>query len=185
MSEIAESGQRRECELPTPAAELVAVAARLAELDAVAFRSEAPRTDAKVGHMLSLVGAVGAVIGVVGTLGTAVSLRTGATAAAWLIGAAAVVIVAGLVMVFLMILPRLAAPAGGPMVTVAELADQVAVRTHYLTAAQDPLDYVAGAAWLHARVAVGRYRRAFWSGVVLLAGLLLGLAGGLALGWGW
>lgn len=176
-------------ELPgRPGAEQEVSGAKLAEIDAGAFRSEGPRTDTKVAALLTLLAAMIGATGVLGTVGTTVSRQSGAPVAAVLLGVAAVVIVVGLVMVVLVILPRFHRPGGqgiGALVTVAELPDPVAAREHYLKAGDDPLGYHAAGAWVHARMIVDRYRRIRRAGWVLLGGMVLALVGGLALGWGW
>src|SRR5437764_531645 len=167
--------------------ELEATAVSLAECDAAAFRSEGPRTDAKIAALLSLVAALIGTTGVIGTLGTVYSRQSGAIVAAVLLSCAAVVLCTGLVLVVLVILPMLHRPGGPPgtLIEVADLKDPAATRAYYLKAALDPLAHHAATAWLHAGLVTGRYRRIRRAGLVLLAGLTLALAGGLAFGWGW
>lgn len=195
-TEPAEQVTSAEVSMPSTPAESAAAAeastkaeeagAKLAEYDGTAFRSEGPRTDAKVGALLSLLVGVVGVVGVLGTLGTTVSRQARAYVAAGLLGAAAVVLVLGLLMIVLVILPRLYGPEQRPgaLGIVAALPDAAAARAHYRAAGEDPLAYRAADAWFHSKVMTQRYRRIRRAGVVVLLGIVLGLAGGLALGWG-
>jgi hypothetical protein len=166
---------------------LAAAAAKLAETDAAAFRSEGPRTDTKVTALLSLLAALIGTVGVLGTIGAASSRQSGAITAAVLLSAAAAVLATGFVLIVLVILPKLRrrGHALGALVELAELSDPAAARDYYLSKATDPLGHHAAGAWLHAGLVVGRYSRIRRAGLVLLAGIALGLLGGLAYSWGW
>jgi hypothetical protein len=162
--------------------DLAATAAKLAETDAAAFRSEGPRTDTKVTALLSLLAALIGTTGVLGTIGTTYSRQSGAIVAAVLLSVAAAVLGVGFVLIVLVILPKLRRRDGalGTLVEVAELTDPAAARAYYLTKATDPLEHHAAGAWLHAGLVVGRYSRIRLADLVLLARIVLGLLGGLA-----
>ncbi|MBP2328565.1 hypothetical protein JOF56_008950 [Kibdelosporangium banguiense] len=175
---------------PETDVELNAAAAKLAETDAASFRSEGPRTDTKVTALLSLLAALIGTTGVLGTLATVYSRQAGAVAAAVLLSAAAIVLSIGFVLIVLVILPKLhhrKRYGGGPLgalVEVSELKTLDEARTYYRKVATDPLGHHAAAALLHAGLVVGRYRRIRRAGLVLIAGIILALAGGLAFSWG-
>jgi hypothetical protein len=174
-----------------PDAELDATAAKLAETDATAFRSEGPRTDAKVTALLSLLAALIGTTGILGTVATTHARQAGAIVSAVLLSLAAVVLCIGFVLIVLVILPKLRRPkhtGGGPLgalVEVSELKTTDEARAYYRAAATDPLGHHAAAALLHAWLVVGRYGRIRRAGLVLIAGIALALAGGLAFGWKW
>jgi hypothetical protein len=177
----------------TPEADpdLDATAAKLAESDAAAFRAEGPRTDTKVTGLLSLMASLVGVTGVLGTLATIRARQSGAPVAAVLISVAAAVLCLGFVLITLVILPKLRRSrreGGGPLgslVEVSELATVEQARAYYRKAATDPLGHHATAALLHAGLVVGRYGRIRRAGLVLITGIALALAGGLAYSWGW
>lgn len=168
--------------------QLLAAAAKLAEHDAAAFRSEGPRTDTKITALLSLMAALIGITGVLGTLGATYSRQSGAIAAAVLLSLAALVLATGFVLIVLVILPKLRprkGAAAGALIEVAELPDPAAARAYYLAKADDPLLHYATGAHLHAGLIVGRYTRIGRAGLIVLAGVVLGVLGGLAYGWGW
>ena len=165
-----------------------ASAAALAATDADAFRQEGPRIDNRVNTLLTLVLGGLASSGGLGGVGAAVSHRQHAYLAMWLLVAAAVVILTGLVLIVELILPRLTRQVtvrSGHLARVAALPDQAAAHAYYQAAAQDCLAHQALAAWSHATAIRRRFRRFRRAGYVLLAGVLLATAGFLALGWGW
>ena len=167
--------------------ELVAAAVRLAELDRAEFRAEGPRSDAKLSTLISLLVGLSGAVAAGSSVGTRLARDAGSTLAAVLFGAAGLVLLIGLGMVWHVVLPRLHPDGrggrGGPMAAVADLPDAAAARDYYLAAARDPLLYQAGGAHHHARAIGARYRRIRRPGRVLLAGFALAAAGGLALAW--
>lgn len=162
-------------------------AAGLAAADAEAFRSEGPRIDNRIGTLLSLVLGAVAASGAVGGVGATVSRQHHAYLAAGLLVAAAGVIVAGLLLIVRLILPRLSAvhPCSGALARVAALPDPDAARAHYQRAALDCVGYQSRVAWRHATQITRRWFRFRTAGRVLVAGVLLAAAGFLALGVGW
>lgn len=163
-------------------------AALLAAADADAFRAEGPRIDGRIGTLLSLVLGGLASSGAVGGVGGSVSRERHAHVAMGLLAVAAVVILAGLVLVVRLILPRLTrrvTPNSWSLAHVADLPTLAAARAYYRDAAQDCLTYQASQARSHAVAIRRRFRRFRRAGWVLLAGVGLAAAGFLALGWGW
>jgi hypothetical protein len=165
-----------------------AAAAALAAADAEAFRQEGPRIDARIGTLLSLVLGALASSGFVGGIGASVSRQRHAYLATGLLAVSALVIVAGLVLIVRLILPRLSrrvTARSGSLARVSVLPDATAVRAHYQSAAQDCLAYQSFEAWRHAAGIARRFRRFRTAGRVLVVGVVLAAAGFLALGWGW
>lgn len=168
-------------------AETNMLAARLAAVDAEAFRSEGPRIDNRIGSLLTLMLGGLASSGVVGGLGASVSRQRHAYVAFGLLAVSAVVIVAGLVLIVRLILPRLTrvTPTSGALALVAALPDVASARTHYQAAGRDCLAYQSALAYHHAVAITRRFFRFRTAGRVLMAGVVLATAGFLALGWGW
>lgn len=166
-----------------------AAAAALAAADAEAFRQEGPRIDDRINTLLALVVGALASASVVGGVGGSVSHARHAYLAEGLLTASAVVIVAGLLLVARLILPRLTwvTDRPGPLARVSVLPDTAAARRFYLAAALDDggLSHQAGAAHRHAVAIARRFRRFRRAGYVLVGGLVLALAGSLALAGGW
>lgn len=172
---------------PMTSAEASAVAARLAAADAQAFRAEGPRIDARIGTLLSLMLGGLASSGVVGGLGGSLSRQRHAYLAFGLLAVAAVVLVAGLVLIVRLILPRLTpvTPTSGALAVVAALPDVAAARAHYRAAGRDCLAYESALAYHHAVAITRRFYRFRTAGRVLVAGVVLAAAGFLALAGGW
>ena len=164
-----------------------AAAARLAAADADAIRQEGPRSDTRIGLLLSLLLGGAASASVFGGLGTELAHARHAYVATGLLAAAAVVVVVGLVLIVGLILPRLSrrvTAQSGVLAQVANLPGHQAVREFYRAAAIDPLGHQVRAVRSHAvgiQRRLYRLRRAGW---VLVAGIVLATAGWLALGWG-
>jgi hypothetical protein len=164
-----------------------AAAGALAAADAEAFRQEGPRIDGRIGTLLSLVLGALATSSVIGGVGATLSRQRHAYLAMGLLASSAVVIVAGLVLIVRLILPRLTrvTARSGALAQVAVLPDATAAREHYRAAAQDGLTYQSTTAWWHAVAIAARFRRFRNAGRVLVAGVVLAAAGFLALSWGW
>jgi hypothetical protein len=88
------------------AADHTTAAAALAAADAEAFRQEGPRIDARIGTLLTLVLGALASSGFVGGIGASVSRQRHAYLAMGLLAVSALVIVAGVVLIVGLILPR-------------------------------------------------------------------------------
>lgn len=165
-----------------------AAAAALAADDAAAFRGEGPRIDGRIGTLLSLVLGALASSGAIGGVGASASRARHAYLAEGLLVTAAVVIVAGLLLVVRLILPRLrrVTAASGALAQVSTLPDAAAARAYYCAAVLDQgLSYQAASAHQHAVSIARRYRRFRTAGYVLVAGVLQAAAGFLALAGGW
>jgi hypothetical protein len=164
------------------------VAAELAAADAAAFRHEGPRIDARIGILLTLVLGGLASGGLVGGIGGSVSRQRHAYVALGLLTVAALVTVAGVVLIVRLILPRLSpvvTDRSGPLARVSVLPDEAAVRAYYRAAAQDRLAYQSHAAWRYAVGTARRFHRFRTAGRVLMAGVVLSALGFLVLSWGW
>lgn len=171
-----------------PHGDVTAAAVALAAADFDAFRSEPPRTDARIGILASLILGGVASIGGVGGLGATVSRQHHAHVAFALLVAAAVALAAGVVMIVRLILPRmdrqLTTQSGG-LHQVAALPDAAAARRYYTAAARDCLTHWSGRTWCQSKASTRRLFRLRGAGRVLGIGVLLVLAGVLALAAGW
>jgi hypothetical protein len=180
-------GRTAVLDLGTLLADRRAAAAALAAYDAEAIRQEGPRIDNRIGTLLTLVLGALASSGVVGGVGASVSRQRHAYLAMGLLATAAVVIVAGLLLIVRLILPRMTREVttrSGALARVAALPDAAAARAHYYAAAQDCVSYQSAVAWSYATGIRRRFFRFRTAGRVLVVGVVLAAVGFLALGWG-